>query len=282
MKYIAVIAALSLFAQLSAHTEEWYVSVDGHDDNSGDANAPLRTLFQAADQAKPGDRIIVQEGVVDEGEWTSLFDGKTLDGWHIKALEADRDKPFWSVSDGAIFCDSMEDADHNYVWLMTDHEYADFELRLKIRSYGESSGNSGVQVRSRYDDEAGWLDGPQVDIHPPDGWRSGLIYDETRGTRRWIEPSLSGSGIEPSQGPQNWEWIRDGWNDVYIRCQGTRIQTVINGYVIADYDGAGLLDDAEHRTYNVGLKGHIALQLHIGCQLRMAFKDIYIREIPTE
>ena len=282
MKFMSVITTLTLLTQVFTHAVEWHVSATGDDDNNGDVNAPFRTLIRATEQAKPGDRIIMHEDVNNDAGWTSLFDGKTLDGWHIKALEADRSKAFWSVNEGTIFCDSMEDADHNYVWLMTDYEYADFELRLKIRSYGESTGNSGIQVRSRYDDEAGWLDGPQVDIHPPDGFRSGLIYDETRGTRRWIYPSLSGAGIEAAQGPKHWEWNRDGWNDVYIKCEGTRIQTVINGYVIADYDGAGLLDDTEHRAYNVGLKGHIALQLHIGCQLRMAFKDIYIREIITE
>ncbi len=212
-------------------------------------------------------------------QWTKLFDGKTLNGWHVQCVPADRDKTFWNVQDGAIVCDSMDSTDHDYVWLLTDQEYDDFELRMKVRSYADSPGNSGIQVRSRYDDQAQWLDGPQVDIHPPGGWRSGLIYDETRGHKRWIFPSLESWAIKPAQGPTQWKWNRDGWNDVYIRCQGTRILTKINGLTIADYDGDGVLDDQWHEKYNVGMKGHIALQLHRSDRLLIAFKDIYLRSL---
>jgi hypothetical protein len=194
-------------------------------------------------------------------------------------IDADREKTFWTVQDGAIVCDSMDSTDHDYVWLMTDREYDDFELRMKVRSFADSPGNSGVQVRSRYDDQAQWLDGPQVDLHPPAGWRSGLIYDETRGHQRWIFPSLESSRIEPEQGPEQWKWNRDGWNDVYIRCQGARILTKINDLVIADFDGSGVLDDELHKKHNVGMKGFIALQLHKRDRLRIAFKDIQIRAL---
>jgi hypothetical protein len=220
-------------------------------------------------------------GLVAEitGGWTSLFDGRSLSGWQVKSVAADRDKTFWTVKDGAIVCDSMDSTDHDYVWLLTDREYDDFELTMRIRSYAGSPGNSGIQVRSRYDDAANWLDGPQVDIHPPGGWRSGLIYDETRGHQRWIFPSLENWRIEPAQGPREWSWNRDGWNDVTIRCDGTRIVTKINGLVIADYDGAGVLDDDAHQKHNVGMKGFIALQLHKHDRLRIAFKDLYIRPL---
>jgi hypothetical protein len=213
------------------------------------------------------------------GGWTSLFDRKTLSGWCVRTVEADQDKAFWTVQNGAIVCDSMDSTDHDYVWLMSDQEYDDFELRLKVRSFADSTGNSGIQVRSRYHDAANWLDGPQVDLHPPGGWRSGLIYDETRGHQRWIFPSLKNWQIEPEQGPKAWQWNRDGWNDVTIRCQGTKILTEINGLVIADYDGAGVLDDDAHRKHNVGMKGFIALQLHTNDRLRIAFKDIQIRPL---
>ena len=214
------------------------------------------------------------------GGWTSLFDGKSLAGWSVRCVEADRDKTFWSVENGAIVCDSMAATGHDYVWLVSDKEYDNFELRLKVRSHAGSPGNSGIQIRSRFDEAAGWLDGPQVDLHPPDGWRSGLIYDETRGHRRWIFPSLKDSRIEAGQGPKQWTWNRDGWNDVVIRCQGTRISTTINGLAIADYDGAGVLDDEFHRLHGVGMKGFIALQLHKNDRLRIAFKDILIRPAP--
>jgi hypothetical protein len=221
---------------------------------------------------------------VTAAEPVRLFDGKSLAEWHVSAKPADRDRGFWSVQDGAIRCDSRGRRDHDYVWLVTDKEYRDFDLRLKVRAFRESAGNSGVQVRSRYDEQALWLDGPQIDIHPPAPWRTGWIYDETRGTRRWIIPSLPDSRMDQSQGSKEWTWKYadegDGWNDLRIVCEGTRIRTWLNGRPVADYDGKGLLDNEAHRTYRVGLEGHIALQLHVKDDLLIEYKDIVLRPLP--
>jgi hypothetical protein len=134
--------------------------------------------------------------------WERLFDGKSLAGWRVEAKPADRGKTFWTVVDGTIQCDSMGRPDHDHVWLVSEREFGDFELRLQVRGFIDSPGNSGVQVRSRYDQEMGWLHGPQVDVHPPAPWRTGLIYDETWETRRWIHPSLKDWNIAPEQGPK--------------------------------------------------------------------------------
>ena len=116
---------------------------------------------------------------VQAGVWTSLFDGETLADWHVAAKPEDAGQVFWQVRDGAITADVPKNSKHHYIWLLTDQEYGDFELRMKVQTYSNQAGNSGVQIRSRYDDEAGWLDGPQVDINPPGPWRNGFIYDET-------------------------------------------------------------------------------------------------------
>jgi len=80
-----------------------------------------------------------------------------------------------------------------------------------------------------------------------------------------------------------WRWFhaddQDVWNDVRIVCKGTRITTIMNGVTIADYDGAGRLDDEAHRSHHVGLKGHIGLQIHPGNELLIRFKDIEVREL---
>jgi hypothetical protein len=212
-------------------------------------------------------------------ESISLFDGRTLAGWHVAAKPADRDRGFWSVRDGALRCDSRGRRDHDYVWLVTDREFSDFDLRLEVRGFRESSGNSGVQVRSRYDEAAGWLDGPQVDIHPPGPWRTGWIYDETRGTRRWILPSLPDSKMVEAQGSKEWTWNGVDWNVVRVMCEGTRIRTWLNGRAVADLDGKGLLDDEAHRKLRVGLSGHIALQLHIKDDLLIEYRNIVVRPL---
>ncbi|MCX6626729.1 MAG: DUF1080 domain-containing protein [Candidatus Solibacter sp.] len=216
--------------------------------------------------------------------WLPLFDGTTLKGWRVAAKPEDVAKNYWSVQQGTITCDSRGRKQHDYVWLLSDRAFADFDLKMKIRSFRESGGNSGVQVRSRYDVESYWLDGPQIDIHPPGPFRTGLIYDETRGVRHWTFPVLPGSSITPEQGARNWKWRHsdegDGWNDLLIECRGTNIKTTVNGVAVADYDGAGVLDDDLHRRRNVGMRGNIALQLHTGDDLYMQFKEIYVKPAP--
>ncbi len=219
-----------------------------------------------------------------ETEWTSLFNGKNLDGWVIKCRPDDKDKTgYWRVADGAITAETPAGSKHHYIWLLTEKEYGDFVLRLKVQTYGKTTGNSGIQVRSRYDDEASWLDGPQVDINPPGPWRCGFIYDETRGVQVWLWPDVGQpANAKPEHAPQGSTWFhadgQDVWNEVQITCRGTRITTVVNGVAIADYDGAGQLDNEAHRSRNVGMKGHIGFQIHPGNELLIRFKDIAVSQ----
>jgi len=222
----------------------------------------------------------------NQARWMPLFNGKDLSGWVIECQPQDREKIFWTVDHGTILCDSMGRKDHNYVWLMTEKEFGDFELRLKFQAYKDSTGNSGVQFRSRFDEtyNGGRLDGPQVDIHPLAAmpWRTGLIYDETREERRWISPSLKNAQMDPALKPAhhvfNYAGDGDGWNELTLICKGTHVKTIVNGVVVTDWDGAGVLDNAAHVLHNVGRVGHFALQLHTSDQLRIRFKDIQVRE----
>ncbi|MHC4214586.1 MAG: 3-keto-disaccharide hydrolase, partial [Planctomycetota bacterium] len=128
--------------------------------------------------------------------------------------------------------------------------------------------------------------GPQIDIHPPMPLRTGLIYDETQGVKRWIHPSLKNASIIPEKAPQAAHQTQlkfadngpDVWNSLELICDGMKIKTFINGRNISDFDATGILDDELHNAHNVGTKGKIALQLHSGDELLIRFKDIEILE----
>ena len=221
-------------------------------------------------------------------EFVSLFNGKDLTGWSVKCLPADQDKNFWKVLDGTIECNSLENADHDYMWLMHEKEFGDFELKLKFQAFKESPGNSGVQFRSRYSANAKaeggfWLDGPQVDIDPTTQWRTGLIYDETWDEKRWICPSLKSWNIDKSSAPKivkfNFSTDANPWNELRIVCKGNQVKTFLNGNLVVDFDGKGVLDNAAHSEKNVDKNGHMALQLHKTNRLKIRFKDILIREL---
>lgn len=217
-------------------------------------------------------------------EWIDLFNGRNLEGWMVKCRPADRDKNYWKVDQGAITAVVPKDSNHHYIWLLTEREFSEFELRLKIQTFKSTTGNSGVQVRSRYDDEAGWLDGPQVDIHPPGPWRSGFIYDETRGAQIWLSPITGPPSLATEKdAAQGWNWKHadeaDHWNDLRIICNGKKIVTIVNGVTVSDYDGTNRLDDEAHRRRQVGLHGHIGLQIHPGGTMRIRFKEIRLQPI---
>jgi hypothetical protein len=215
--------------------------------------------------------------------WISLFNGTNLDGWTVKCKPADRTNQFWKVEEGTIVADSMRVAKHDYVWLLSDQEYSDFVLRLKFQAFRGNPGNSGVQIRSRYDDDAGWLDGPQVDINPPAPWRTGMVWDETRGNQRWLWPGVpKGQWVDEKMAKPNLKFRHsdegDGWNDLEISARGLKLKGVLNGVTVMECDGTGVLNDAVHKQRRVGERGHIALQIHTGDKLRIRFKDIQVQE----
>jgi hypothetical protein len=154
---------------------------------------------------------------------------------------------------------------------------------VNFQAFRDIPGNSGVQIRSRYDDRAGWLDGPQVDIHPPGPWRTGMIWDETRGAAGWLHPSVpKGKWVNQLMANPDLAFHYDddapSWNSLEIRAVGPSISVILNGISVTSYDGTGVLDDRIHQERGVGTRGHIALQIHTGDQLKIRFKDILLLE----
>ena len=222
----------------------------------------------------------------DDGPgWTPLFNARDLEGWVVKCKLSDRERTWWRVTDGAIEADSLGVPKHDYLWLATAREYTNFVLRLRFQAFRDSPGNTGVQIRSRYDETAGWLDGPQVDIHPAGPWRTGMVWDETRGNQRWLWPAVpQGKWVDETMARPGalFHFADDAssWNDLEITANGPRLKARLNGAVVMEWDGAGVLDDALHRERRVGLHGHIALQIHTGDELKVRFKDLQIQERP--
>ena len=223
------------------------------------------------------------------GEWQLLFNGKNLDGWSVKC--SDGHMGFWSVEEGTLVASSLGSTTHDYNWLQSEGEYDDFELSFRFQVFPGAGGNAGLQFRSRWDPDArvpwndslvtGWLDGPQADINPPGAWRNGLIYDETRGHRRWISPSLENWVIDSATyAPEKViQHEAPAWNRMVLTCKGTRVQVRVNDILVTDYNGSGILDDDIHAGHRVGMQGHIAFQIHRANEVHVRYKDIKIREL---
>ncbi|MHB1038092.1 MAG: 3-keto-disaccharide hydrolase [Pirellulales bacterium] len=215
--------------------------------------------------------------VAAEEGFTPLFDGKTLNGWTIDCMPKDRElgAKAWTVDRGTLLANTIGHKEHFYILLATDKEYGDFVLRLRVQIERNISGNSGIQIRSRYVPETGWMEGPQIDIDPPNPrGTTGKLWNEGPGEHRWL--------ANPPVTDEKFRYAAegDGWNDMEITAQGMKITSVLNGVTVAEYDGAGVLDDALHREHRVGTRGVIGLQIHSFHELKLRFKDIRIKELP--
>jgi Domain of Unknown Function (DUF1080) len=201
------------------------------------------------------------------GDWVTLFDGKTLDGWVQRNGTAS-----YRVVDGAIVGRTSEGSPNSF--LTTEQEYGDFELELEVRV--DDALNSGIQIRSRTrqdstgegaDAAAGRVYGPQVEVEASPGL-AGFIYGEATG-RGWLTP-------ENRRKPH--EHFRNGdWNRYRIVARGPRIRTWVNGQAIED-----LTDEEAYRSHP---DGFIGLQVH-GIEqgsgpYEVAWRRLRLRELPT-
>ncbi|MCA9081184.1 MAG: DUF1080 domain-containing protein [Planctomycetaceae bacterium] len=192
----------------------------------------------------------------DNDGFQSLFDGKTLSGWH-------GGDAYWSVKDGEIVGVTDGDIPAN-TFLVSDKPYSNFILKVKWKLHGHK-GNSGIQFRSEeleVNDKTPphCVKGYQADI--ADNHFLGILYGERTG--RGIIVNLDADMQKKVADAIN----QDGWNEYVITANGDHITQVLNGVTTVD------LDDPE------GAKtGIIALQLHRGHNMKIAFKDILIKEL---
>lgn len=213
--------------------------------------------------------------------FVSLFNGTDLTGWTEKSAGTDI-KDFAKIRDGYIHLESPGGT--GWLWLYSEKSYTDFVLKLKFSAPTGNQGNSGVNFRSFWDpaDEGGFLNGPQVDIYTQNNWRTGCILDMTKGSQRWFFPDLPNWNITRANvtTPAGWtfKYFPD-WNDMEIDVRGMTVKTKVNGIPFANFNGAGILNDALHTSKKVGSTGHLALQAHAAEKVLIYFKDIQIADL---
>ncbi|MBJ6367436.1 3-keto-disaccharide hydrolase [Snuella sedimenti] len=170
--------------------------------------------------------------------WVYLFDGKTLDGWHIKGGKAT-----YEVKDNTIIGTSTLNTPNTF--LCSNEMYGDFILELEYKV--DPKLNSGIQIRSNslpsYNN--GRVHGYQIEIDPSErAWSCG-IYDEAR--RGWLYP-LSNNPTAQKAFKQN------DWNKYRIEAIGDTIKTWINGtpasYLIDDKTASGFIGLQVHGIGN--------------------------------
>ena len=229
------------------------------------SSAPLICGQQPSEPVKPSG----SDGFI------SLFDGKTLDGWHAVPKESASD---WSVRDGVIVGHGSADRLSYLVW--KEEHLTDFELMLRYRLPGK--GNTGVEIRSQPDltgkrpFEGYHADLGHVGIgsHILGAWDFHFArrreYPCRRGTRLVIdEDGKPHSSAIP--GALTAADVRQGqWNDVRIVARGNHFQFSINGKPASEFT-----DNAKHGRLD---QGAIGLQIH-DKDMQVEFKDIRLKRL---
>ncbi|WP_246128335.1 3-keto-disaccharide hydrolase [Planctopirus ephydatiae] len=217
---------------------------------------------------------IVRETFDDTG-FESIFDGKTLDGWHVSTktghsrASKNTTGGKWVVEDGAIT--GSQDIPANGGIIITDKQYGDFEVVLKMKNdYGP---DSGLFLRSTEDGKA-WQ--YMIDYH--NGGNVAGIYGEGLGgkphlrnydfldavTKIKTKDAPVAAPVSAEEWPEFWK--HGEWNELRARIEGNppTITTWINGVKFMKWTETEL----RHPE-----KGGIALQVHGGGN----FVDQYVR-----
>jgi type 1 glutamine amidotransferase len=197
--------------------------------------------------------VFVGAASAGEGDWQSLFDGKTLNGWVQR-----NGKAKYTVEDGAIVGTTVLNSANSF--LCTEKMYTDFILEVEFLV--EPGMNSGIQIRSHsYKNYNNYrVHGYQVEIDTSTRAWSGGIYDE--GRRGWL--------FDLKDKPAAQAAFKQGqWNHYRIEAIGNRIRTWVNGVPAAD-----LTDD-------MTAKGFIALQVHASKEAdkKIKWRNIRIQDL---
>lgn len=202
----------------------------------------------------------------DEQGFVKIFDGKTLEGWHVSSKTGHSGKSRnktggrWVVEDGAII--GCQDIPGNGGIVITDKPYGNFEVALEMNN--DFVPDSGLFLRST---EKGQAYQYMIDYHA-NGNLAGVYGEGLSGGihQRNFDFGEKVTEIKPVENsfplpvkPADWPkfWQHGKWNELRARIVGNppKITTWINGVRFMEFE------DKEKRHPD---EGGIALQVHGG------------------
>lgn len=242
------------------------------------------------------------ESAADDG-WITLFDGKTLKGWHKNPERIGHGTGGkWYVEEGAITGEQDPPGSGNGGILLTDREFGDFELLIDLKpDWGVCS---GLFVRGN---DKGQCFQMMVDYH--DAGNVGHIYGEGTGgfnnrpfdingeyddDKQVKSITTKANGYEDAAGStcSGEEWVKawkvGDWNTARVRVVGNppHITTWLNDQKICEFDGAKFAADnynKEQVAATLGDKGRIAVQVHGGTGwpkgAKCRWKNVKVKEL---
>jgi 3-keto-disaccharide hydrolase len=194
----------------------------------------------------------------DKSGFTSLFDGKTLNGWVLVHGHG----PGYVVEDGKIVCPA--DGGGN---LFTEKEYANFVFRFEFLL--TPGGNNGIGIRAPLEGRTSSV-GMEIQILDDSNakYRGRIHPEQYHGSIYGVIPARTGFLKPVGQ-----------WNKEEIVANGRRITVTLNGVIVLD-DNLDIVREPEVLRHHPGLSrtsGHIGF---LGHNSHVEFRNIRVKELP--
>ena len=206
---------------------------------------------------------------MQEGEWRSIFDGETLNGWRNYggdesdvrkwrvgngelALAQEGVLPMWDLISSVLFGGASGDL------IYYREKFRDFELSLEWKI--SPGGNSGIfYLVADESENTPWLTGLEMQVLDNEGHKDGKIHTHRAGDLY----DLVAADPETVRPPGE-------WNEVRIRVRGNHIEHWLNGVkVVAIERGSERWEQllaaskfADMPRFGKAQSGHIVLQDH--------------------
>ncbi|RPI41606.1 MAG: DUF1080 domain-containing protein, partial [Bacteroidetes bacterium] len=191
-------------------------------------------------------------------EWTSLFDGRTLQGW-----KASENMDSWKIENGELITSGPR-SHLFYVGDVMGHNFRNFEFMADVLT--EPGANSGIYIHTRFQ-EGGW---------PEQGYECQVLNTY----KPQEENKMTGSIYAIRN---NWKSpVPDNvWFNYQIKVQGKTIQTFINGDLVAEYTEPEEIYRVDGFQGRVLSTGTLAIQCH-DPESVVHYRNIRVKPLPDD
>jgi hypothetical protein len=207
-----------------------------------------------------------------EKGFTSIFDGKTLNGWA-------GDSTYWRVENGCMVGEIVPATivKRNSFIIWQGGVTTNFELKVDYKI--SVAGNSGINYRSvELKDMPFAMKGYQADIDGANKY-TGQNYEERgrtflalRGQKVVLEGNKKPivTGIIANTDSLK-AIIKPEWNEYHLIVQGNHLQHYLNGVLMSDV--------IDKDTLNRRMTGLLGVQVHVGPPMKVEYKNFRIKKL---
>ena len=204
--------------------------------------------------------LAVPAATAAEGDWVSLFDGKTLAGW--KASESPAS---FRVVDGAIACDGPR-AHLFYVGADGKAAFENFEAEAEVKA--RAGANSGFYFHTAFQEKDWPAEGFEVQVN-----------NSQKGRGDYLELKMTGSlyGIRNVYKALARD---DEWFTLHFTVRKPRVEVRVNGTLVVDWvEPPGALPEGAPKVNRLE-RGTFALQCH-DPESKVFFRNLRVRPLPV-